>query len=166
MFGDGLSHRVKISSGSVECWPCLGYGQFGKKVTFANAPVFDETFSTSQLFLVDVDGSGTADLAYVYPDRVELFLNQSGNSFSDAVVVFLPESFDAMDQISFTDLLGNGTACLVFTKIAPAPKHYYYNFSGECSLPDGSLKHSLKPYLLNKINNNQGGAGGGRNHPL
>ena len=156
MFGDGLSHRVKISSGSVECWPCLGYGQFGKKVTFANAPVFDETFSTSQLFLVDVDGSGTADLAYVYPDRVELFLNQSGNSFSDAVVVFLPESFGAMDQISFTDLLGNGTACLVFTKIAPCPKHYYYNFSGESTLPDGSLKYSLKPYLLNQINNNQG----------
>lgn len=156
MFGDGLSHRVKISSGSVECWPCLGYGQFGKKVTFANAPVFDETFDTAQLFLADIDGSGTADLAYVYPDRIELFLNQSGNSFSDAVVVYLPDFFGAADRISFADILGNGTSCLVFTKISPVPTHYYYNFSGELTLADGTLKQSLKPYLLNKIDNNMG----------
>jgi RHS repeat-associated protein len=156
MFGDGLSHRVRITNCSVECWPCLGYGQFGKKVTFANAPLLGDDFDASQLFLADIDGSGTTDLAYVYPDRVELFLNQSGNSFSDAVVVYLPELFGSLDKISFTDILGNGTACLVFTKIAPVPRHYYYNFSGESSLPDGSLKQSLKPYLLNKTNNNMG----------
>lgn len=156
MFGDGLSHRVKISRGLVECWPCLGYGQFGKKVALANAPVFDERFDAKRLFLTDVDGSGTTDLAYVYADRVELFLNQSGNSFSDAVVVRLPELFGAADRIHFTDILGNGTACIVFTKMAPVPKHYYYNFSGESKLPDGSMKQSLKPYLLNRIDNNMG----------
>ena len=156
MFGDGLSHRVRITNSSVECWPCLGYGQFGKKVTFANAPQLGEDFDASQLLLADVDGSGTTDLAYIYPDRVELFLNQSGNSFSDAIVVYLPELFGKLDKISFSDILGNGTSCLVFTKIAPVPKHYCYNFSGETSLPDGSLKRSLKPYLLNKINNNMG----------
>lgn len=156
LFGDGLSHRVKISSGSVECWPCLGYGKFGEKVTLANAPVFDGNFDVNRLFLTDVDGSGTTDLAYVYPDRVELFLNESGNSFSAAVVIKLPELFDTIDQISFADILGNGTACLVFTKIAIAPRHYYYNFSGEFKMPDGSLKESLKPYLLNEIDNNMG----------
>lgn len=156
MFGDGLSHRVRITNCSVECWPNLGYGQFGEKVTFANAPLLGDDFDASQLFLADIDGSGTTDLAYVYPDRVELFLNQSGNSFSDAVVVYLPELFGSLDKISFTDILGNGTACLVFTKIAPVPRHYYYNFSGESTLPDGSLKQSLKPYLLNKTDNNMG----------
>lgn len=156
MFGDGLSHRVRITNCSVECWPCLGYGKFGKKITFANAPQFGDGFDTSQLFLADIDGSGTTDLACVYPDRVELFLNQSGNSFSDAIIVYFPELYGSADQISFTDILGNGTTCLVFTKIAPVPKHYYYNFSGELTLPDGSLKHSLKPYLLNKTDNNMG----------
>lgn len=156
IFGDGLSHRVKISSGSVECWPCMGYGKFGEKVTLANAPVFNENFDVNQLFLADIDGSGTTDLVYVYPDRVELFLNESGNSFSDAVVIYLPEFFNAIDQISFADILGNGTACLVYTKIAPVPRHYYYNFSGEFKLPDGSLKESLKPYLLNEVDNNMG----------
>ena len=33
IFGDGLSHRIKISNGSVECWPDLGYGEFGEKIT-------------------------------------------------------------------------------------------------------------------------------------
>lgn len=31
IFGDGLSHRVKITDGMVECWPDFGYGKFGKK---------------------------------------------------------------------------------------------------------------------------------------
>lgn len=156
IFGDGVSHRVRISSGSVECWPSLGYGRFGKKVTLANAPIFTDSFDISRLFLADIDGSGTTDLAYVYPDRVEVFMNQSGNSFSSAIVIRLPELFSSLDQISFTDILGNGTACLVFTKIAPVPKHYYYNFSGEFKLPDGTVKQSLKPYLLNSIDANLG----------
>ena len=39
----------------------------------------------SRLFLVDIDGSGTADIAYVYSDRVQVWFNQSGNSFSDPI---------------------------------------------------------------------------------
>ncbi|HEY9257966.1 SpvB/TcaC N-terminal domain-containing protein [Chitinophaga sp.] len=156
MFGDGLSHRVKISSGSVECWPCLGYGRFGKKVMIGNAPLFGDNFDTSRLFLADTDGSGTTDFVYVHPDKVELFLNQSGNTFSDPVTIHLPELFDTLDSISFADILGNGTTCLVFTKISPTPRQYYYNFSGEILLPDGTQQTSLKPYLLNVINNNIG----------
>ncbi|RFS26712.1 hypothetical protein DVR12_02685 [Chitinophaga silvatica] len=156
MFGDGLSHRVRISNGSVECWPCLGYGRFGKKVMMGNAPSFGDNFDTSRLFLADADGSGTTDFIYVYPDKVELFLNQSGNTFSDPVTIHLPELFDTLDQISFADILGNGTTCLVFTKISVTPRQYYYNFSGEIVLPDGSCQASLKPYLLNVINNNIG----------
>ncbi|WP_160717882.1 SpvB/TcaC N-terminal domain-containing protein [Chitinophaga solisilvae] len=157
MFGDGLPHRVKISSGMVECWPCLGYGRFGKKITMGNPPQFNDDFDNARLFLTDTDGSGTADLVYVYPDRVELFLNQSGNTFSAPVTIHLPETFGILDRISFADILGNGTNCLVFTKISPVPKQYYYNFSGEVTLPDGTSTPSLKPYLLNVINNNLGG---------
>jgi RHS repeat-associated protein len=156
IFGDGLSHRVRISSGSVECWPCLGYGHFGNKVMLSNAPAFDYDFDINRLFLADVDGSGTTDLIYVYADRIELFINQSGNAFSNPIVIYLPELFDMTDQISFADILGHGTACLVFTKIAPVPRHYYYNFSGEFKLPDGTSKQSLKPYLLNEVHNNMG----------
>lgn len=156
IFGDGLSHRVKISNGSVECWPCLGYGRFGAKVTLGNPPVFGDNFDTSRLFVTDIDGSGTADIAYVHNNRVEIFINLGGNFFSDAIVVYLPDEYTALDQISFSDILGNGTNCLVFTKITPAPAHYYYNFIGSYVLPDGTQKQSLKPYLLYGINNNTG----------
>lgn len=155
MFGDGLSHRVRIRSGSVECWPCLGYGRYGKKITFSGAPVFDDDFDSTRIFLADIDGSGTSDIIYAYPNRIEVFLNQSGNSFSDPVKVVLPDIYGKADRISFSDILGTGTACLVFTRIAPVPVHYYYNFVGEVILRDGN-KPAMKPYLLCEIDNNIG----------
>jgi hypothetical protein len=155
LLGDGLSHRVKITKQSVECWPDLGYGKFDKKIILGNAPCFGNDFDASCLFFVDVDGSGTTDLVYVYPNKIELFINQSGNSFSDAITVYLPQTYSTIDQISFSDILGNGTTCLVFTKISPEPRHYYFDFVGEIVL-DGQTQKSMKPYLLNEIDNNMG----------
>ncbi|RPH30727.1 MAG: sugar-binding protein [Bacteroidales bacterium] len=155
LFGDGLSHRLKISNGCVECWPDLGYGRFGGKITLGNAPQFGQDFDVSRLFLADIDGSGTIDLIYAYSDRIELFINSSGNFFSNAITVFLPEQYTSIDQIDFSDVLGNGTTCLVFTKVAPAVKHYYYDFVGEIII-DGLKLKSMKPYLLNDIDNNLG----------
>jgi RHS repeat-associated protein len=155
MLGDGLSHRIKITNGCVDCWPDLGYGKFGSKISLGKAPCFGQDFDVSRLFLADVDGSGTVDILYAHPDRVDLFINMSGNFFSDAITVYLPESYSAIDQISFSDVLGNGTTCLVFTKMEPVVKHYYYDFVGEITV--GGMKYkSMKPYLLNVIDNNLG----------
>lgn len=156
IFGDGLSHRVRVTNGSVECWPCLGYGRFGKKITLANAPSFAGDFDQQRLFFIDADGSGTADIAYVYPDRVELFLNQSGNSFSNPIRVNLPALYGQLDQINFADILGNGTSSLVFSKMAPAPVHYYFNFAGEIKTTEANEIPALKPFLLTEIDNNCG----------
>ena len=160
VFGDGLSHRVKIRDGSVEAWPNLGYGRFGKKVTLANAPRFDPTTRVSRIFLADVDGSGTTDLVFAYADRVEVFLNQIGNSFADKpLTIYLPDSFSDIDQIQFADILGEGSSALVLTKAGPKMSHWYYNFCGEREEQvqgAGVLKLALKPYLLTKTNNNLG----------
>ncbi|HEX3079389.1 MAG TPA: toxin TcdB middle/N-terminal domain-containing protein, partial [Puia sp.] len=155
-FGDGLSHRIRITNGSVECWPSLGYGHFGKKITIGNAPFFQNDFDNSRVFLADLDGSGATDIIYAYPDRVEVFLNQNGNFFSDPLIIYLPASYSNIDQISFSDILGNGTSCLLFTKIAPSPIHYYYNFVGETLSTVGQKEESIKPYLLVGIDNNMG----------
>ncbi len=161
IFGDGLAHRVRIRDGSVEAWPNLGYGVFGKKVTLGNAPRFDSTTKVSTIFLADVDGSGTMDLVFAYADRVEVYLNQSGNSFADQpVTIMLPGVFSDIDQIQFADILGQGTSALVFTKIEPEPIHWYYNFCGEIK-PDTTenepgFKYALKPYLMFKTDNNLG----------
>lgn len=145
IFGDGLQHRVRIRNGSVECWPNLGYGQFGPKVTLGNAPVFGETMSAGRLFLADVDGTGAADLVYVYDDHALIFFNQSGNRFSEPLRIPLPAPYDNLTQISFADVLGNGTSCLIFTKAEPEVRHYYYDFCND-----------TKPYLLTEFDNNMG----------
>ncbi|HEX3043482.1 MAG TPA: SpvB/TcaC N-terminal domain-containing protein [Bacillota bacterium] len=145
LLGDGLSHRARIRNGRVECWPNLGYGRFGSKLLLGKAPRFGDELDASRLFLADIDGSGTTDILYVHPDRIDIYFNQGGNRFSEPFSLPLPERYDKLDQISFGDVNGNGTTCLIFTKISPEVRHYYYDFAG-----------GAKPYLLNQIDNHLG----------
>ncbi|HEU5229302.1 MAG TPA: SpvB/TcaC N-terminal domain-containing protein, partial [Ktedonobacteraceae bacterium] len=145
MFGSGMSHLVRITNGQVECWPNLGYGQFGSVVGFENAPQFGADLDASRLFLADLDGSGTADIIYAYPDHVEVFFNQSGNSFSDPLSIPLPGSWDRVNQIELADVFGNGTTSLLLSENHPQPHHWCYDFS-----------QGQKPYLLNGVNNHLG----------
>src|SRR5262249_60967203 len=82
--GDGLSDLVRIRSGEVCYWPNLGYGRFGPKVSMDNAPWFDnpDQFDQRRVRLADIDGSGTTDIIYLHRDGVQLYFNQSGNSWS------------------------------------------------------------------------------------
>ncbi|NII29299.1 sugar-binding protein [Pseudoflavitalea sp. X16] len=155
MMGDGLSHRVKIANGSVECWPDRGYGVFGEKITMGNAPSFGDDFDIARLSLADIDGSGTTDILYVQQNTITLYINHSGNYFSAPITIDLPEPYSAIDQVSFADINGNGTNCLVYTKAGPVMRHYYYDFTGEMII-DGRPQKSMKPYLLIEIDNNLG----------
>ena len=85
MSGDGLSDLVRVRTGEVCYWPNLGFGRFGAKVTMDRCPWLDEPghFDQRRVRLADVDGSGTADLIYLHPDGTRLYLNQSGNGFSE-----------------------------------------------------------------------------------
>jgi RHS repeat-associated protein len=117
MAGDGLNDIVRIRNGEVCYWPNLGYGRFGARVTMDNSPWFDspDQFDPQRIRLADTDGSGTTDILYVGRDGIRIYFNQSGNSWTD--VVELPQ-FPPMDNISSVqalDLLGNGTACLVWS---------------------------------------------------
>ena len=152
MFGDGLFHRVEVTNGKVSCWPDMGYGVFGEEIVFGNSPVFPDDLDGSRLHFADLDGTGTADMIYVCSEKVLIFLNQSGNSFADPISITLPELFTDIDSISFSDVQGNGTQCLVFTKIDHTPRHYFYDFVG--TFADG--KTALKPYLLVEVDNHRG----------
>ena len=146
LFGTGMQHLVRITNGKVECWPNLGYGRFGKVVELENAPRFEGELDASRLFLADIDGSGTPDIIYVHPDRVEVFFNQSGNSFREKpLIIQLPSKWDRLNQIEFADIHGNGTTCLIFSENHPQPHHWCYDFN-----------QGQKPYLLTEIDNNLG----------
>ena len=148
MTGDGLSDIVRIGNGSVEYWPNRGYGRFGAKVTMRNAPRFaaDDSFNTSQIRIADVDGSGTADLLYVDAHGAHVSMNQCGNGFSDAQSVGIPSIAGA--TVSVGDLLGKGTACLVWSTPLPS------NHGQQMQYVD--LMGGIKPHLLVSIDNNLG----------
>lgn len=150
MSGDGLSDLVRIRNGEVCYWPNIGYGRFGAKVTIENAPWFDipDLFDRKRIRLADIDGSGTSDIIYIGRNEVKLFFNQSGNRLSDPHVLTEFPCVDNLSSVNAIDLLGNGTAYIVWSSPLPAdacqPMHYIDLMGGQ------------KPHLLVSQKNNLG----------
>ncbi|WBQ08339.1 SpvB/TcaC N-terminal domain-containing protein [Kribbella sp. CA-293567] len=149
--GDGLSDLIRIRNTEICYWPNLGYGNFGARVVMANSPCFDRPgeFDPARLRLADVDGSGLADVLYVGPKQVRLWSNQSGNSWSTPTHLPTLPHLDDHTGVQLADLLGNGTACLVWSSPlladAGSPVRYV------------DLMGGTKPYLLTTVTNNLGG---------
>ncbi len=148
--GDGLTDLVRIRNGEVCYWPNLGYGRFGAKVTMDNAPWLDlpDQFDQKRIRLADIDGSGTTDIIYLHRDGVRLYFNQSGNSWSQPQRLRVFPRIDDLVGIVPIDLLGNGTACLVWSSPLPGDARRpmrYVNLMG-----------GRKPHLLVKTINNLG----------
>ena len=121
MNGDGLTDLVRIRNGSVCYWPNLGYGRFGPKVSMDHAPWFDapDQFEQRRIRLADVDGSGITDILYLQGNHVAIHFNQAGNSWSPTQFVRQFPRVDNVSDVTVTDLLGNGTACLVWSSPLP-----------------------------------------------
>jgi hypothetical protein len=121
MSGDGLSDIARIKNGSVCYWPNLGYGRFGAKVTMDAAPLFDmpDLFDQKRIHLADIDGSGTTDILYLGHDRLSIWSNQAGNSWSEPRRVSGIPPIDNLATVTVVDLFGNGTACLVWSSPLP-----------------------------------------------
>ena len=119
--GDGLSDLVRIRNGEVCYWPNLGYGRFGPKVTMDKAPWFDhpDQFDQGRIRLADTDGSGTTDILYIRRDGIQVYFNQSGNRWSAGVTLPQFPSLENISSVQALDLLGNGTACLVWSSALP-----------------------------------------------
>ena len=121
MSGDGQADVVRIRAGvhgrEICYWPNLGYGRFGAKVSMDSPPLFDhpELFDPKRLLLADIDGSGSTDLIYLHAEGVRLYFNQAGNGWSEAVSLKVFPPIHSAAQVTTVDLLGNGTACLVWS---------------------------------------------------
>lgn len=149
MAGDGKEHLVKITHNKCTYWPNYSYGAYGGSVEMDNFPQISyNEFRDDRVLFADINGTGTSDFILLRSDRISVYLNQSGNSFSDEIALPLPdgEDYDPLDNIFFSDVLGNGIPALIYNKTHPEPAQWMYDFS------DG-----IKPYLLNSIVNNHGG---------
>ena len=147
--GDGLSDLVRVRNGEVCYWPNLGYGRFGPKVTMDNSPWFDDpdSFDQRRIRLADIDGSGTTDILYFGHRGAQVYFNQSGNRWSDRNLLPQCPPIDDIASIQTVDLLGNGTACLVWSSPLPA-----YSRRPMQYLP----LIDEKPHLLRRVKNNLG----------
>ncbi len=148
--GDGLTDLVRITNGQVCYWPNLGYGRFGTKVTMDGSPRFDgnDQFDPLRIRLTDIDGTGPTDILYLHRDGVRLYFNQSGNRWSEAVELPQFPAPDNLASVQAMDLLGNGTACLVWSSPLPGDARQPMRY---IDLMDGQ-----KPHLLVSSKNNLG----------
>ncbi|HEV7230875.1 MAG TPA: SpvB/TcaC N-terminal domain-containing protein, partial [Bacteroidia bacterium] len=149
MSGDGLSDIVLITCSGVSYYPNLGYGKFGVRVNMVMEDVFDasEQFNVKNIHFSDIDGSGTTDIIYTGNGRIQIWFNQSGNNLSAVSEFFNP--FPALDdesKITFADLLGNGTSCMVWSSALP---HYAGSPLRYIDLMNGQKPHILSAYKNN-----------------
>jgi RHS repeat-associated protein len=150
MSGDGLSDIVRVRNGEVSYWPNLGYGRFGAKVTLEASPRFAgvDDFDARRIRFGDVDGSGTSDIFYLGTRGVTLYFNQSGNALSAPTPITALPPMDSAGQVSVVDLLGTGTATLVWS--SPLPR------DAQRPIMYVDLMGGVKPHLMQSIANNLG----------
>lgn len=148
MTGDGLQDIVRVYDGRIDYWPNLGRGRFGPRISMANPPQLDRDFDARRLFLVDLNGTGCADLAYVGSRHVSFWFNRSGNAWSAPQHIRgTPATHDA-GSLAFADIFGTGTAALVWSRdrVDAADGHYKaLDFCG-----------GVKPYVLVGMDNSMG----------
>ena len=151
MTGDGLPDLVRVRNGEVCYWPNIGYGRFGAKVTMDHSTWMDQPdqFDQRRVRLSDVTGDGCQDLIYLGRDGTRVYLNQSGNGYGEPHS--LPHAFpqvDSLAHVMVADLLGRGTACLVWSSPLPADAGRQVRYV--------DLMAAGKPYLLTEVINNLG----------
>ncbi|MEG3632730.1 SpvB/TcaC N-terminal domain-containing protein [Micromonospora palythoicola] len=150
MTGDGLPDLVRVGNGAVRYRPNLGHGRFGAWVRMADAPWLDGPgqFDPRRVLLGDVDGTGPVDLVYLAADATRLYGNRSGNGFAPARTLTGVPTPDRVTGAALIDLLGVGTACLVWSTPPPA--------GGRTPLRYLDLMGGVKPHLLIGYDNGLG----------
>jgi RHS repeat-associated protein len=150
--GDGLQDLVLVQPGQIDYWPYLGHGQWGPRVSMDPGPTGlpppGEDFDPKRVLLGDVDGDGLDDLVYVEPRRVTIWVNQSGNGWSDPIRLEDTPLVGDLDGVRVADMLGGGTAGILWSTQMPEPGANAYQFL--------DLTGGVKPYLLDRVDNHMG----------
>ena len=110
MTADGLPDLVRIRHNQVAYWPNLGHGNFGPMIVMAGQLAMGsrDAFDARLCRLVDVDGSGPADLIWL-GDGIQVFRNSAGNRFAPPVLLRGLGRIGSLDQVDMLDLTGSGT---------------------------------------------------------
>jgi RHS repeat-associated protein len=117
MDGDGTVDQVRVSNGRVEYWPHAGRGRFGDPILMDGSPMFVPSgeFDPRRVFLVDLDGNGTADIVYVGQGEARYWINAGGNELVEGGRLATIPYVDNVSTLRIVDFLGDGTPCLVWS---------------------------------------------------
>ena len=145
--GDGRTHMMQIHSERFLYWPNLGNGKWGSVKRMTNAPRLPRNYDPARLFLADIDGSGAVDMVYVDYDHISCWINQSGNSFSDEIVIKgTPPVITT--GIAIADMKGMGTNGILWSYHDSLRNTVAYRYLDLCG--------GRKPGLLTSITSNTG----------
>ncbi|MCI0728150.1 MAG: discoidin domain-containing protein, partial [Chloroflexi bacterium] len=113
-----------------------------------DCPRFPDGYDPKRLLLGDVDGDGAADLVHVGDTRVTLWINRSGNGWSDPTCIEGTPPVSDVDAVRLVDLCGTGISGLLWSADADGLSRtqlFFLDFTG-----------GVKPYLLNEMDNHIG----------
>ena len=148
MTGDGLQDIVLVHDGNVEYWPNLGYGNWGRRISMRNSPRYAYGYDPRRILIGDVDGDGLDDIVYVDHCKVILWINQSGNGWSDPIEIKGTPAVSDLDSVRLVDLLGSGINGVLWSadsRQSGRDSMYFLDFTG-----------GVKPYLLSEMDNHMG----------
>lgn len=148
MTGDGLSDIVTINGRRVAYWPNLGHGNWGTRIDMRRAPDLPPGYHPRQVLLGDLDGDGSQDLVFIGDRSIRVWFNQGGTGWSDPVEIRgTPPFYDSSD-IRIVDLNGSGTSGILWSDATGPGGRARWHFL--------DLSGGVKPYLLDRIDNNMG----------
>lgn len=151
MTGDGLSDLVRIRDAEVCYWANLGHGRFSNRIVMDGSPRFGRpgSFNPAMVRLVDVNGTGPADLLYFDGDGVQIWLNQQGNGYAPPRRIDTMPRVTEVTDLSVIDIMGSGTAAILWTSPLARDRGAPMRFI--------DLMGGVKPYLLTGVENGTGG---------
>ncbi|MEG3439736.1 SpvB/TcaC N-terminal domain-containing protein [Pannus brasiliensis CCIBt3594] len=148
MSGDGLQDILLVSDGAIQYWPNLGYGNWGDRLEMKNSPRYRYGYDPRRILVGDVDGDGLADIVYVDDRKVILWINRSGNGWSEPIEIKGTPPVTDADGVRLVDLLGTGVAGVLWSRDTDGRGDrgmFFLDFTG-----------GVKPYLLREMDNHRG----------